>query len=514
MKKNIFKDAYRIKTGTRKTIYKAFGFKHLSDATNLYVHPNNQSFEGTTSLAQPIGEGLSLFLSMLSSIKNDPSGAAGGFFHKHERSMLVSLILPVPDEWRKDRIVKSKVHAYHVKAGESTIRYSAVDSEGKMLADGDSSFELYYGYLPSVAGAAAFLMKEDRNFDSLIMRHIDSPTPDTFAEIHETLYQSCKNKEFDIIYADPMVDPSEFENYFSFANICSIAIENDAAMKKISNSEISTFPKKEFDKKYLDCIPKLSSEFVLKPELKSLCNAIREGDSCAVLFHGPSGTGKTTDCKLICRELGLPVMSVINCTENLDEFVLGKYIPAGDRIEFHESDVTKAVRFGGAVIFEEINFAKPQYLAFLNSLLDDNGFIRLDNDEKVIRNRNFRFFATMNMGYYGTKELNQALFNRFNTIIETEELPDESINRMLVARVPESKAFADKMIAIYHRIKNLIKTEELEFVISPRNLENWARMARHEGYLRAAEKTLIPIARTDRPFEDSIRGILKTYKWS
>ena len=34
---------------------------------------------------------------------------------------------------------------------------------------------------------------------------------------------------------------------------------------------------------------------------------------------------------------------------------------------------TKAIREGGAVVFEEINFAKPQYLAFLNSLLDDNG---------------------------------------------------------------------------------------------------------------------------------------------
>ena len=77
-------------------------------------------------------------------------------------------------------------------------------------------------------------------------------------------------------------------------------------------------------------------------------------------------------------------------------------------IVFKESYVTKAIREGGVVVFEEINFAKPQHLAFLNSLLDDNGFVRLDNGEVVRRNKNFRFFATMNLGYFGTKELNQA----------------------------------------------------------------------------------------------------------
>ena len=121
-------------------------------------------------------------------------------------------------------------------------------------------------------------------------------------------------------------------------------------------------------------------------------------------------------CKLVCQSIGLPIMETINCTENLDEFVLGKYIPQDDKIVFRESFVTRAIRDGGAVVFEEINFAKPQYLAFLNSLLDDNGFVRLDNGDVVRRHPNFRFFATMNLGYFGTKELNQALYTE-KTII-------------------------------------------------------------------------------------------------
>ena len=41
----------------------------------------------------------------------------------------------------------------------------------------------------------------------------------------------------------------------------------------------------------------------------------------------------------------------------LRSFILGKFIPEGDKIVFKESYVTKAIRDGGAVVFEEINFA-------------------------------------------------------------------------------------------------------------------------------------------------------------
>jgi midasin (ATPase involved in ribosome maturation) len=207
-------------------------------------------------------------------------------------------------------------------------------------------------------------------------------------------------------------------------------------------------------------------------------------------------------------------MDVINCTENLDEFVLGKFIPEEDRIVFKESYTAKAIRHGGAVVFEEINFAKPQYLSFLNSLLDDNGFVRLDNGEVVRRHPNFRFFATMNLGYFGTKELNQALYNRFNIVVELASLADEAIVKMLVARIPECKDKTDKILGVYHKLKKKIESEELDIVISPRNLENWVRLAKYEGYIAAAEKTIIPIAKCDRVLENTIRGILVLYKWT
>ena len=58
---NVFKVAYRVVRRNSDVIYQGFGFRHLSDVTQYYVHPGNESFRGTTTLCQPIGESVVLF---------------------------------------------------------------------------------------------------------------------------------------------------------------------------------------------------------------------------------------------------------------------------------------------------------------------------------------------------------------------------------------------------------------------------------------------------------------------
>jgi MoxR-like ATPase len=354
-------------------------------------------------------------------------------------------------------------------------------------------------------------MEHNNDFSALAHNFIESPSADVFVNLHEDFYQNHKFEEYNLTYCQPpYFDESK---YTSCSSTYEAVRENKKSLREKQEIGIIPFSQDNFQQEYINLIPSLSAEFELQKELYSLCNAVQSGDCRATLFHGPAGTGKTIACKLVCQSIALPIMDTVNCTENLDEYILGKYIPQGDKIVFMESYVTKAVRFGGAVVFEEINFAKPQYLAFLNSLLDDNGFIRLDFGEIVKRHKNFRFFATMNLGYYGTKDLNQALFNRFNAVIELAALSDDSIRKMLSVRIPECAPFIDKMLGVYHKLRKKIESEELEIVISPRNLENWARLARHEGYLRASEKTIIPIAKNDRTLEAAIKGIIYLYKW-
>lgn len=507
---NIFKIAYKVKRENSDEIYKGFGFRHLSDATQYYVHPNNQSYKGTTTLCQPIGEAISLFALLLIGLSEQYSGISGDiWFNDNKNTAFIHIKLS--EDWRSNGVVESNVCSYRALCDDANIVIAAYDENDTVIAGNMEHLHPLYKLLPCFAVLLAKEINGNEDMNRIVFDYIENPAADTFVNIHEDFYQNHKFDEYNVDYRD--LKGYSLKEFTSYSGTYSTLRENKAELKAVLKIRTEAFDAAEFTEEQISLIPKLGKEFVLPAELSGVCNAVVSGDSRAVLLHGPAGTGKTISCKLICRETRLPIMETVNCTENLDEFVLGKFIPEGEKIIFKESYVTKAIRDGGAVVFEEINFAKPAHLAFLNSLLDDNGFVRLDNGETVRRNKNFRFFATMNIGYFGTKELNQALYNRFNSIVEIASLSDEAIKRMLVTRVPECKEFADKILGVYHKIKKKIETEELDVVISPRNLENWARLAKFEGYLKAAEKTIIPVAKCDRTLENTIRGIILLYKW-
>ena len=505
----IFKAAYNVVRKNSDEIFKGFGFRHLSDATQYYVHPDNQSFKGTTTLCQPIGESVILFAEMLTGMAR---GKLIGDYYVNDDSSSVYLEINIPAEYRENGVVSRKIYRYRALANGAEVSIGAYDKNDKWI-DGDMEhLHPLYKLLPAFLVLLGREMETNSDYRTVMENFIEAPVADSFVNLHEDFYQNHKIDDVAVSYID--ISDMNIKGWHPFSEAYAVIRQNKEAALKKEENPIIRFPEDAFSEEQKELIPKLSDEFVLPENLGSICSAIASGDILSVLFHGPAGTGKTMSCKLAAQATGLPVMETVNCTENLDEFVLGKFIPEDDRIVFHESYVTKAIREGGAVVFEEINFAKPQYLAFLNSLLDDNGFVRLDNGEVVKRNPNFRFFATMNMGYFGTKDLNQALYNRFNAIVEIAALSDEAISRMLTARVPECEPMVDKILGVYHKIKKKVEAEELDVVISPRNLENWARLAKYDGYIKAAEKTIIPVAKCDRALEDTIRGIMMLYKWT
>ena len=509
---NLFKVAYKIKRENSDEIYKAFGFKHLSDVTQYYVHPNNQSFEGTTSLCQPIGEAISLFSLLLTRFTAGRGNIEGEVYSSSE-SDGIYLKISLPDDWRSEGIVEPEVFMFRAATNmHRVVTFAAYTKDDVFIESNMEHLRPLNKLLAIFTGLLAHEMHKNDDIKKLLIDYAANPAADTFVNIHEDFYQNHKLEEYKLIYKD--ISGLNLSDHIRLSASYKVVLENLQTLGQLSLKPITGFGAEIFKEEYREYIPALSKEFMLPAALGSVCSAVAAGDALAVLLHGPAGTGKTISCKLMCQAIRLPIMETINCTENLDEFVLGKFLPEGEIIVFRESYVTKAIRDGGAVVFEEINFAKPQHIAFLNSLLDDNGFVRLDNGEVVRRNPNFRFFATMNLGYFGTKELNQALYNRFNFVVEVAALSDDAIKRMLVARVPECECVMEKMLGVYHKLKKKIESEELDVVISPRNLENWARLAKYDGYVRAAEKTMLPIAKCDRVLEDTIRGIIVLYKWS
>jgi len=507
----LFDIAYRAPRIDAETVYKGFGFRHRSDISRHCAGSSRSGDSRPAPLCQAVAEGI-LFLAWTLPSRSHAGGAdPAGNYWASPGGQDVYLEADVPEDWRTNGVVESRVRSYRARLEGRELALAAFDVFGNAIPGKAEEVNLLYKLLPAFAVLTARQMERNPATLAAFEGFRASPTPDVLARLHEELFLRCGDEEFHVTYgAVPAIDKDATESYAgrvaaSFADHLERAA---GAVAAIDRFDPGAFPGAN-----RALVPELPGEFELPARLRSLCNAIRHGDVLSTLFHGPAGTGKTMACKLVCRETGLPLMETINCTENLDEFVLGKYLPEGRDIVFRETQVAKAVREGGAVVFEEINFAKPQYLAFLNSLLDDNGFVRLDNGEVVRRHPLFRFFATMNPGYFGTKELNQALYNRFNAVVELSDLGDGAIGRMLLARVPGCRPALGKMLGVYRKLRKTVGSDDPDAVISPRNLENWARLAKYEGYVAAAEKALVSVARCDRQLEQVVRDVVMLYRW-
>ena len=306
---NLFKIAFKVVRTNSKEIYKGFGFNHLSDATQYYVHPDNQSYTGTTTLCQPIGEAIILFSRMLSALCHGDKESAFGDFWFNSTKNKFYLELNIPEDYRENKVLEPEIFSYRAYLDGADITIGAYDSEGKLIKGDMEHLRLLYKLLPSFCILAAREMEKNSQYRATIEQFIDSPEPDTFVNLNEDLYQMHKYDEYELFYEDvPVVDKEEF---ISFSSSYETIRENKNALKKSESILVESFAETDLSQDQKSGIPRLSQEFVLPNKLKGLCNAIQGGDILSVLFHGPAGTGKTISCKLVCQAIGLPLMETM-----------------------------------------------------------------------------------------------------------------------------------------------------------------------------------------------------------
>ena len=104
-------------------------------------------------------------------------------------------------------------------------------------------------------------------------------------------------------------------------------------------------------------------------------------------------------------------------------------------VSFHVN--TDSSTLIGTDTFDEINMAKNDAVAVLHSALDYRRLIDVPGYECIPIHPAARFIATMNYGYAGTRELNEALVSRF-TVIRMPTLEEPQLCELLRANVPEA----------------------------------------------------------------------------
>ena len=135
-----------------------------------------------------------------------------------------------------------------------------------------------------------------------------------------------------------------------------------------------------------------------------------------LLLSGPKATGKNILCENLAALFARPVWDVSFHVGMDAASMIGADSFDGSRVVFKPGPVYLAGKYGGFAVLDEINMAKNEALAVLHSVLDHRRVIDVPGYERLQLDPATRFIATMNYGYEGTRELNEALASRFLVI--------------------------------------------------------------------------------------------------
>ena len=169
-------------------------------------------------------------------------------------------------------------------------------------------------------------------------------------------------------------------------------------------------------------------EFIGEETLEQAASALLLGEN--LLLCGNKATGKNILAENLAWIFRRPVYTVSFNANTDSSALIGTDTFAGGEVRLRPGVVSQAAEHGGFCILDEINMAKNDAVAVLHSVLDYRRLIDVPGYDVIPVHPATRFIATMNYGYAGTRELNEALVSRF-TVIRMPALSEERLITLL-----------------------------------------------------------------------------------
>ena len=205
----------------------------------------------------------------------------------------------------------------------------------------------------------------------------------------------------------------------------------------MKNNKIDEFIKNyDLDEKYKNRIPNPHFFYSGDEILREATSAILARKN--ILLVGDKSTGKNVLAENLAYLFKRPLWN-LSFHINIDSSVLiGDDTLKNGNVIFREGPITKAANCGGFVVLDEINMAKNEAMAVLHSILDYRRIIDIPGYDIIKLHPATRFIATMNYGYEGTRELNEALLSRF-VIIKMPLISRERLVELIKKEYPKMK---------------------------------------------------------------------------
>ena len=164
--------------------------------------------------------------------------------------------------------------------------------------------------------------------------------------------------------------------------------------------------------------------------------ALLEGSN--LLLSGAKATGKNILAENLAWIFGRPVYNISFNVTTDSSSLIGTDTFRNNEVQLRKGSVYRCAEEGGFGILDEINMAKNDAASVLHATLDHRRIIDVPGYEKINLHPSARFIGTMNYGYAGTKELNEALVSRF-LVIDMPMLKEETLHRIILHDYPDIK---------------------------------------------------------------------------
>lgn len=184
--------------------------------------------------------------------------------------------------------------------------------------------------------------------------------------------------------------------------------------------------------------------FYGKTVLEMAIAGILQGQN--LLLSGGKATGKNVLCETLSWIFGRPAYDISFHVNTDSASLIGTDTFKENEVKLRKGPVYQCAEFGGFGVLDEINMAKNDAVSVLHATLDHRRRIDVPGYSRIPLHPATRFIGTMNQGYAGTRELNEALVSRF-LVIDMLPLDDETLRFLLRSHFPDMKEAALEQFA-------------------------------------------------------------------
>ncbi len=179
--------------------------------------------------------------------------------------------------------------------------------------------------------------------------------------------------------------------------------------------------------------------------------AVLSGEN--LLLVGHKATGKNVLAQGLSAAFGRPEWDISMYINTDASSLIGADTFENGVVSLRKGPILRCAEEGGFGVLDEINMAKNEALAVLHGVLDFRRMIDVPGYDRVPLHEATRFIGTMNYGYAGTRELNEALASRF-MIIKMPTITEENLKHLIVDKYPEiSDDYANQVSKLFDEIQ-------------------------------------------------------------